>query len=258
MSSRPQSAELHPGPGFRVRVNVPRVDPAVARGFAEMPTPDISDHLNRLYALTPEISCLTGAHHRLCNPACTVRVFPGDNLMVHKSLDVAKPGDVIVIAGGGGHANNAALGDILCTKAKHREIAGFIVDGLIRDLQGIQELDFPVFARGSTPIGPLHRGPGEINFPIACGGVVVHPGDLIVADAAGIVVVPRGIAAELLPRMQAHKASNAAYLAAVARGEFDNRWVDRVLQSSACQSIAGEQPLFGLRRSEQASRGDAS
>jgi RraA family protein len=234
MSLRPRSADLHPGPGFRVRSDVTRVDPAIVQGFAGVPTPDISDFLNRLYAFAPEISCLTGSHHRLCGPACTVRVFPGDNLMVHKSLDVARPGDVIVVAGSGSRTSNAVLGDILCTKAKHRKIAGFIVDGLIRDLPGIMQLDFPVFAVGTTPIGPLHRGPGEINYPIACGGVVIHPGDLIVADAAGVVVVPQGIAGELLRRVQAQRASNADYLAAVARGDFDNQWVDRLLQDSGC------------------------
>ncbi|MDA0629289.1 RraA family protein, partial [Acinetobacter baumannii] len=125
--------------------------------------------------------------------ACTVRVFPGDNLMVHKSLDIAQPGDIVVVTAGGSNMN-AILGDMICTKAKHRHIAGFIVDGLIRDLPDILPLDFPVWARGTTPIGPLHRGPGEVNYPIACGGVVVNPGDLVVADDAGIVAIPQLIA----------------------------------------------------------------
>src|SRR4051795_2422980 len=132
--------------------------------------------------------------------------------MVHKSLDVARPGDIVVVDAGGSHSN-AVLGDLVSAKAQHREIAGFVVDGLIRDLPAIRELDFPVFARGTTPIGPLHRGPGEINYAICCGGIVVNPGDLIVADAAGIIVVPKEIAAELLERLKLHKASNEAYLA---------------------------------------------
>jgi hypothetical protein len=114
--------------------------------------------------------------------------------MVHKSLDIAKPGDVVVIDAHGskGTSINAALGDIISTKAKHRGIAGFIVDGSIRDLPGILELDLPVFARGTTVMGPLHRGPGEVNYPIACGGTVINPGDVMVADASGIVAIPRG------------------------------------------------------------------
>src|SRR5579862_4482664 len=201
MANKPRSAEIHPGPGFRINLDFPRLDPEFMAEFLNFATPDISDLLNRLFAVDPAISCLTGRHHRLCGPACTVKVFPGDNLMVHKSLDVAKPGDVVVIDSGRS-SSNAVLGDLVSTKAKHRKIAGFLVDGLIRDLPDIIPLNFPVFARGTTPVGPLHRGPGEINYPITCGGVVVNPGDLVVADGAGIVVVPREIAVELLHRLR--------------------------------------------------------
>jgi len=228
MVQKPRSSELHAGPGFRVKGDFPRLDPRLYQQFSEFPTPDISDLLNRLYAMDPGITCLTGDHHALCGPACTVKVFPGDNLMVHKSLDVAAPGDIVVVDAGGSNMN-AVLGDLVSTKAKHRHIAGFIIDGLIRDLPAIKALDFPVFARGTTPIGPLHRGPGEINYPICCGGIVVNPGDIIVADAAGIVLVPREIAEELLIRLQSHQEANAAYLASVKRGDFSNQWVDRLL-----------------------------
>src|ERR1700730_1194747 len=217
MAAKPRSAEIHPGPGFRVRLDFPRLDRALMQEFTQFATPDISDLLNRLYAVDPAITCLTGSHHSLCGPACTVKVFPGDNLMVHKALDVARPGDIVVVDAGAS-TMNAVLGDLISTKAKHRKIAGFIVDGLIRDLPEILPLDMPVFARGTTPIGPLHRGPGEINYPICCGGTVVTPGDLIVADQAGIVVVPREIAAELLQRLEQHRETNAAYFASVQRG----------------------------------------
>jgi regulator of RNase E activity RraA len=93
---------------------------------------------------------------------------------------------------------NAVIGDIICTKAKYRGIAGFVVDGLVRDMPGIEHLDFPVFARGTTPAGPLHRGPGEINYAISCGGIVVNPGDVIVADISGIVLIPQECAEDIL------------------------------------------------------------
>jgi RraA family protein len=205
-------------------------------------TPDISDLLNRLYAVDAGIVCMTNRRHRLCGPACTVKVFPGDNLMVHKSLDVARPGDVVVVDGGGARApSNAVLGDLISTKAKHRGIGGFVVDGLIRDLPAILELDFPVYARGATAVGPLHRGPGEINYPICCGGVVVNPGDLVVADDAGTVIVPREIAAELLQRLHAQRQASADYLAAVKRGEFSNQWVDRILAEHGCPIANGQE-----------------
>ncbi len=236
MANKPRSAEMHPGPGFRVKADFPRLGWEIMREFTEFATPDISDLLNRLYAVNPAVVCLTGSHHRLCGPASTVKVFPGDNLMVHKALDTARPGDVVVVDAGGSD-RNAVLGDLVSTKARHRKIQGFVVDGLVRDLPGILPLDFPVFARGTTSIGPLHRGPGEINFPICCGGVVVHPGDLIVADDAGIVVVPQEIALELLQRLKKHHATNAAYLEAVRRGDFSNQWVDNLLNENGCPII---------------------
>lgn len=236
MVNKPRSAHLHPGPGFRVRLDFPRPDAAMLATLGQFPTPDISDLLNRLYAIDPGITLLSNPGHRLCGPACTVKVFPGDNLMVHKSLDVIRPGDVIVIDAGRSQMN-AVLGDLISTKAHHRGAAGFVVDGLVRDLPSVQQLDMPVFARGTTPIGPLHRGPGEINMPICCGGVVVNPGDIIVGDAMGIVVVPQDLAAELVERLEAHESANAAYFEAVKRGVFSNAWVDDLLTDLHCPVV---------------------
>lgn len=241
-ATKPTSAEMFPGPGFRVQAEVCRPDPRFVEEFTEFATPDISDMLNRLYAMDSGISSLTGDHHRLCGAACTVKVFPGDNLMVHKSLDVAAPGDIVVIDAHGS-SMNAVLGDLISTKAKHRGIAGFVVDGFIRDLPDILELDFPIFARGTTSIGPLHRGPGEINYPICCGGIVVNPGDIIVADGAGIVVIPQEIAPDLLQRLRRHTASQASYLASVKRGDFSNAWVDRILADAGCTVRPVEEPV---------------
>lgn len=245
MANKPRSAELHPGPGFRVRMNIQRLPRALMDRFRRFPTPDVSDLLNRLYAVDPLIRCLTSPDHQVCGPACTVKVYPGDNLMVHKSLDVAERGDVVVVDAGASEMN-AVLGDLISTKAKHRGLAGFVIDGLVRDLPAIQELDFPVFGRGTTPIGPLHRGPGEINYSICCGGVVVNPGDLIIGDAMGVVVVPAGIAEELLHRLEQHDAANADYLAAVKQGNFTNAWVDRILTEMECPVVLGTTPAAAL------------
>jgi regulator of RNase E activity RraA len=229
---KPKSALMHPGPGFRIRRHIERPDAEVVAGFRAFDTPAISDLMNRLYAMELGIQTLTEPTLRLVGPACTVKTYPGDNLMVHKSLDIAEPGDVIVVDTNGS-SMGAVLGDLVSTKARHRGVAGFVVDGLIRDLPGIRALgDFPVFARGVTPIGPLHRGPGEINYPISAGGIVVNPGDLIVGDLNGVVVVPREIASDVLNRLNAQSRIEADYTAAVARGAFSNAWVDGLLDEA--------------------------
>ena len=129
---------------------------------------------------------------------------------------------------------NAVFGDLVANKARHRGIGGYIIDGLIRDLDGVKVTGLPVYARGVTPFGPLHRGPGEVNTPISCGGVVVNPGDIIKADSTGIAVVPRAYAQEILDRLRESKAKQAAYVESVKRGDFSNAWVDEQLSDTGC------------------------
>ena len=231
-SNRPQSAEMTPGPGFRYRRNTRAPAPEVIRRFSAFAAADVSDMMNRLYTMEPAIKPVTPRTLRLLGPACTVKVFPGDNLMVHKSLDLANPGDILVIDASRSMMT-AVIGDLVSTKARHRGIAGVIVDGLVRDVDGILALgDLPVFARGTTPLGPLHRGPGEVNYPVSVGGIVVNPGDVIVGDADGVVVVPQDSAESMLARLDARAASSAEYQNAVARGDFSNAWVDATLTSA--------------------------
>lgn len=236
MVGKPKSSEMHAGAGFRIRRTIDRTPAEIVRGLAAFDTPAISDQMNRLYTMAPRIKNLVDADAPIFGPACTVKVYPGDNLMVHKALDLAEPGDVVVVDTSGS-ALTAVLGDLVSTKARHRGIAGFVVDGLIRDLPGIQALgDFPVFACGVTPVGPLHRGPGEINHPVSAGGVVVQPGDAILGDRNGVAVVPRGFAADLLARLRERDAREAEYTAAVGRGEFDNAWVDALLDEGGLEA----------------------
>ena len=231
MGKKPQSADLHSGPGFRLRSKIERPPAGSIERLAAFSTPDISDLMNRLYTMSRDIVHVAGPS-RLHGPACTVDVYPGDNLMVHKALDLVQPGDVLVIHAG--ESPNGVVGDLVATKARHRGIAGFVIDGLVRDIEGIEEVQMPVFARGVTPVGPLHRGPGEINYPISCGGTVVLPGDAVVADPNGVVVARRDFLDDLLKRLEQRAAALQDYVEAVQRGEFSNEWVDRFLDSTGC------------------------
>ncbi|MAM63142.1 RraA family protein [Maritimibacter sp. UBA3975] len=231
-NSLPKSADISPGPGFMVRTRFDRPDADVVAGFEHFESTDISDSLNRLYAMGPGIHNVVN-DAPLCGPVCTVKVYPGDNLMVHKILDIAQPGDVVVVDGSGS-MNAALIGDLVSNKARHRGIQGFIIDGLVRDLPGLRECGLPIYARGVTPFGPLHRGPGEINYPVACGGIVVNPGDIVRADPSGVAVVPRDWAPEILKRLRAGEEKLAAYTANVKRGVFSNAWVDDQLEAAGC------------------------
>ncbi len=223
----PSSSDIHPGPGFRIRLDPERPDPAVVEGLASFETPDVCDLTNRLYAMGHGIANLVNKT-TICGPACTVKVYPGDNLMVHKALSVAKPGDVLVIDTCGA-STNAVVGDMIATKAKHLEITGIVIDGLIRDIEGCREVGLPIFAKGTTPAGPLHRGPGEINYPVSCGGVVVSAGDIVIGDEMGVAVVPRSFAGDVLARLERRAQDAAEYQARVRSGDFSLAWVDDAL-----------------------------
>lgn len=228
----PRSAEMSPGPGFRIRREALRPPDKVVEQFRTFETPDISDLMNRMYTMSSALTNLVN-DDSICGTACTVKVFPGDNLMVHKALDIAQPGDVIVVDAGS-TPMNGVIGDLVGNKARHRGIQAFVIDGLIRDLPGLIENGLPVFARGVTPIGPLHRGPGEINYPVSCGGIVVCPGDIILGDANGVVVIRADFAEELLERAYLQRESQSAYVASVKKGVFSNDWVDGLLNESGC------------------------
>lgn len=126
---------------------------------------------------------------RLLGTAYTVRPWPGDNLTLHYALKHAQPGDVLVVDGGG-RSDIALWGELMSLCAREQRLAGLVVDGAVRDKDVLEQLDFPVYARAVTPRGPLKVAMGQVNLPVNCGGVVVQPGDLLIGDADGVVVVP--------------------------------------------------------------------
>lgn len=219
-----------PGPGFCINDDFTRPPKDKYSKMASYATADISDQLNGLYTLDPAVKPY-GARSKICGPCCTVKLPPGDNLMLHKALEVARPGDVIVVDGGG-QQNRAQAGEMIAQKAKHKNMVAIVLDGLIRDLESVVESNFTIFARGVTPLGPTKAGPGEINTPINCGGIVFHPGDIVIGDEDGLVVVPQQHLNLVIERMESWKEGTSRYIENVRQGEFDLGWVNRKLSES--------------------------
>ncbi|WMJ83692.1 RraA family protein [Oscillospiraceae bacterium LTW-04] len=174
--------------GNRIFTKVERPDPKIVELFRGLPSSNINDEMNRLFCMHDYIRPLNNVP--LLGTAITVKAPIGDNLFFHQALDMAQPGDVIVVDGGSG-CNRSLAGEIMVRFAAKKGLAGIVVDGCLRDLDGIKVLPIAVYAKGITPQGPFKFGPGEINTPIACGGQVVFPGDILVGDADGIVVIHR-------------------------------------------------------------------
>ena len=215
--------------GFRINPRPPKIDQALLESFRGLPTPIVSDNMARMYAggsrLRPYYK---GAP--MLGVALTVNARPGDNLMVHKAIDIAEPGDIIVVDAGG-DMTNAIFGEIMLRWSAKRGVGGIVIDGAIRDSDVLTAGDFPVFAAGVTHRGPYKDGPGEINVPVKIGGQIVAPGDIVIGDADGVLGIPRADAKEVAALAHAQFAREAGILAAIADGSVDRRWVDELLRA---------------------------
>ena len=181
--------------GFRILPAPPRLPASLVEQFRGIASPNIADSMGRFNFMDAGIVSRSGI--AVCGPALTVNCRPADNLMVHKALQLAERGDVVVVATGG-NTVSAVFGGLMCEAASAKGIGGIVVDGALRDVEDLTRLKFPAFSRALCPGGCDKDGPGEINVPISCGHAVVCPGDLIVGDADGVVVVPHAQAAEVL------------------------------------------------------------
>jgi RraA family protein len=188
----------------------------------------------RFASIGGEIKAFHKPGLRMAGFAFTVRVSPADNLMLHKALTLAKPGDVIVVEAGGA-LTNAITGELMAATAKQRGIAGFVIDGAIRDRAGILQLEFPVYAKGLQPRGPYKDGPGEINVPVSCNGVVVNPGDIVIGDDDGVVVVPMRDAHSVLKKAKEKAEQERAIMDAIVSGTLDTSWIDEQLKQKGCE-----------------------
>ncbi|TET85056.1 MAG: RraA family protein [Desulfobacteraceae bacterium] len=221
-------------PGFRYKTDLERPEQSVIEAFKGLMdqtgclTGNVGDCLGRGAGMNSRIKGLSHGM-KLIGPALTVKVPPDDNLMIHKALTLVKPGDVIVIDGGGDHSW-ALLGFLMVRTAIKLQVAGIVVDGAVRDAAEIRHVGFPLFAAGVSPNGPFKEGPGEINYPIHCGGQVVHPGDLIVADDDGVVVVKKELAAECINQVKELIEREKKRLAEIESGLTTRPGLDEIMR----------------------------
>jgi regulator of RNase E activity RraA len=208
-----------------------RVDATVVRQAGDFASSILADVAGRRGALHGRIAPLS-ASMRFAGPALTVEVRPGDNLMIHAALAVARPGDVIVVDGKG-DLGAALMGEIMSRQAMALGVAAVVIDGAVRDSEAIRAMGFPMFAAGLNPNGPTKNIAGRLNHPISVGGVAVRPGDLVVGDADGVTVVPREQAACLLPLAAQKVAAETRRIADIeSRRALRPAWLDAALRDA--------------------------
>ncbi len=213
--------------GFRVLSGPPRLDAALVECFRGLASSNLADAMGRFNFMDAGIRSRTGLP--LCGVAVTVNGRPADNLMVHKALDVASPGDIVVV-NTCGNVTSAVFGELMCTSAAAKGIGGIVVDGAIRDVEAITALRMPAYSRAVCPGSCDKDGPGEINVPVSCGGTVVMPGDIVVGDDDGIAVVPRDHAEEVLRLVKALQERERKRIAEINGGQLFRPDVDELLR----------------------------
>ena len=192
--------------------------------FKPIPSSIISDCLNRYYGMTGEIRPIFEGS-RICGPAVTIQSMAGNNIMSHYALTFAEPGDVLVIDARG-YLGNAVWGGVQAAYAAKRQVAGLVVDGAIRDIEDMRRMRFPVYCKGVTPAGPHKGWADSINVPIQCGGIPVHPGDLIVGDDDGVTVIPL----EML---------DSVYEESIKRIKTEELWLEKIEKGASSLDAVG-------------------
>lgn len=220
--------------GLRVKKNIVRPSKELIQSFAGLPVANIADMMNRMFCVDAKIRPMNAAP--LVGPAFTIKARPGDNLLLHKALDLAQPGDILVVDAQG-DMSNSIMGELMVMWAVKKGLGGFVIDGAIRDIGAIKNMDIPIYAAGLNPAGPYKDGPGEINFPVSCGGVVVNPGDILVGDEDGVVVIKPEDAPEILKKTQAKNQAEQQTMKDIEKLAWDRTWVDKALAERGCEYI---------------------
>ncbi|WPH17021.1 RraA family protein [Variovorax paradoxus] len=215
--------------------------PDIIRNFERVPAHIVAQAAELQPAILADVAGRRGAMHgrikalrprmKLAGPAFTVEVRPGDNLMIHAAIAMARPGDVLVIDGKGDQGS-ALMGTIMMTACQKLGIAGVVMDGACRDSLEIDEMNYPVFCVGTNPNGPTKNIAGRIGHPVSVGDVTVRAGDFVIADGDGVVVVEREKIEALLPAAARKVSDEAARIAAIKEGDTAAKWLNSALRTA--------------------------
>ena len=216
--------------GKRIYLKRNMPDFELLKEFKKIPASNVADCMERICAMNPRIKLISSPKEPItAAPAYTVKVRGGDNLALHAALTFCSEGDMIVVSNEE-DSNRALIGEVMMTFLKYdKKAAGIVLDGPIRDIDELSKWDFPIYCTGSTPGGPFKNGPGEINVPISCGGISVCPGDIILADADGVIAIPKNDAADILKDAKAYMEKDRAKVIAAKEGRANRAWVEREL-----------------------------
>ena len=221
--------------GFHIQQRTRAVSAEFVEKFRAIPVANISDVMSRMTAGGARLRPMhNGAP--LAGPALTVRTRPGDNLMVHKALELAAPGDVVVVDAGG-DLTNAIIGEIMTTYAATKKLGGIVINGAIRDAAAIRAGALPVYAAGITHRGPYKDGPGDINSTIAIDGMTIAPGDLILGDEDGLLCIAYDSLEDIYQAASAKNALEETMFADIRAGRLDQSWVDKRLTALGCTGL---------------------
>ena len=224
--------------GKRIYLKRELPDPKLVEQFKEIPASNTADCMGRSCAMHPRIRLVSSPKAQMmAGPAFTVKGRAGDNLALHAALNLCQEGDVIVVSNEGDETRSLIGAVMMTWLYRYKKIAGIVIDGPIRDIDEIGKWDFPVYCTGTTPGGPYKEGPGEVNVPVACGNISVNPGDIILADPDGVIVIPRKDAAVVLEDAKRFKANDQKKEALSADGSVDRSWVERTLADKGFEII---------------------